>query len=440
MSLEKHVIITVHGIRTFGQWQRRFEKLFPSSDLQFYHFEYGYFSLIAFIIPFTRWILVRRFRREIRTVVDRVRPTRLDLVGHSFGTHLIAWALRGLRPNEAVNAHTVILAGSVLRSDFYWADLIPARIVRVINDCGARDSILLASQFFVLFTGMAGRVGFVGMNGPEFANRYSIFGHSGYFQDAKGKPSDAYMLKHWVPLIEGERAIDQFDERGAPTPWRGLVIWLTNNFEPIKLMVITTPLVAGLIWIGALYLETNATKDRLAAVVALGEAMKEKQDLPVEAEPLLTTMQRALAVPLRTTAVLWVDDDPAANVLEQIALQRFGLCFAGVDTTAGALKLLEANPRKFSVVISDFRRDRDPQAGYGLLDELKKRRLFIPFIFYVSNFTSAQALEAKARGAQAEVRGVIDLWTEVFKAINPRNAPIGKLELIWQQLLGCGGT
>ena len=222
----QHVVITVHGIRTFGAWQRRLERLIApaSKDVRFYHFEYGYFSLLAFIIPFTRWLVVRRFQRELRSIFGRVKPSRLDLVAHSFGTHLVGWALRGLSSEEDIRVHTVILSGSVLRSDFYWADLVPTRVQRVINDCGSKDSVLLASQFLVLFTGMAGRVGFIGMNGPEFSNRYSNFGHGGYFQDPAGQSSDAYMTKYWVPAISGTDDIVPLDERNARrSSRRGLV-------------------------------------------------------------------------------------------------------------------------------------------------------------------------------------------------------------------------
>lgn len=437
-NTRKHVVITVHGIRTFGGWQKRLEGLAVNKDeILFYHFQFGYFSILAFVVPFTRWLLVRRFRKEIRALIKKTQPTRLDLVGHSFGTHLIAWALRGLRADEAIYVDTVILAGSVLRSDFYWADLVPTRVGRVINDCGVTDNVLLASQFLVLFTGMAGRTGFVGMNGPEFSNRYFMFGHSGYFEDREGRVSDDYMSKYWVRLLGQNSAVEQIDERGAPTPWRGLVIWLSNNFEPIKILALSAPLFAVLVWIGALYIEANATKERLSAVIDLGEAMKQKDDLPAEAEQLLATMQQALAVPLKKTTILWVDDDPAANILEKMALRRFGLCFVQVQSTAQALKLIDADPREYSVVISDFRRVADPQAGYGLLDEIKKRNLSIPLIYYVLNFTDSQVQEAKGRGAQAEVRGALNLWAEVFGAIKPLSDPVGRLELISQQLRRC---
>jgi hypothetical protein len=302
MATADHIVITVHGIRTFGDWQRRLERLVnaESPDIQFYHFQYGYFSILAFIIPFTRWLMVRRFKRELIELVRKKRPARVDCVGHSFGTHIISWALRRLVPSDPITINTVILAGSVLRSSFYWPALIPSRVTCVINDCGAKDVVLLASQFLVPLTGMAGRSGFVGMNGPEFTNRFSMFGHGGYFRDKRGKNCDNYMLTNWVPLISNAGAFTSFDERGSPTAWRGLIIWITNNFEPIKITILISPFLAAFVGISALYLEANATNKRLLAVNDLGKAARSQgRIISPESEKILTTLQRALKLPFR---------------------------------------------------------------------------------------------------------------------------------------------
>ena len=67
---------------------------------------------------------------------------------------------------------------------FPWRELMDVGAAfRVINDCGIKDSVLVLNQFLVLFTGMAGRVGFVGMSDRKrFINRFFAFGHSGYFE------------------------------------------------------------------------------------------------------------------------------------------------------------------------------------------------------------------------------------------------------------------
>jgi hypothetical protein len=60
---------------------------------------------------------------------------------------------------------------------------------------------------------MAGRTGFGGATSNAFRNRYSVFGHSGYFQDTTGRPSDDYMKRNWVPLLGEEGSVALFDHR-----------------------------------------------------------------------------------------------------------------------------------------------------------------------------------------------------------------------------------
>ena len=181
--MSKHLVITVHGIRTYGQWATRLNALLRQvkPTVETTNYAYGYFSFIAFLVPPFRWLATKRFQQILVEEVKRDSWDRVDLVGHSFGTHLLGWALQSLSSDPDLKIHTVILAGSVLRPRFRWDRLIPARVGRLINECGVRDGALIASQLFVLLTGMAGRVGFSGPLSRRFQNRYFNFGHSGYF-------------------------------------------------------------------------------------------------------------------------------------------------------------------------------------------------------------------------------------------------------------------
>jgi CheY-like chemotaxis protein len=439
IALMPKAIITVHGIRTFGSWQKRLEGLIGNqSDITFYHFKYNYFSVLAFIFPLTRWIMVRRFRRELRDVCRINSTATIDLVGHSFGTHLVGWGLSGLATSEPIKIDTLILAGSVLRADFYWAKLIPNRVRRVINDCGIADSILLLSQLGVPFAGMAGRTGFVGMNGPGFINRYSNFGHSGYFLK-DGKDYDDYMRENWVPLLTTNAPPLSFDARTTPSAWGGFVMWLTNNFEPIKILIFTLPLLLFSIFVGALYLRGEAIRDRTTTVANLATSMKFGSTLPKEAEPLLDTLKQALSIPLVRTPVLWVDDKPNGNFRERQDLMKFGLCFALAKNTDEAVAMLQANPGKFAVLVSNFARMDDPKEGYGLLNEIKAKNIDIPLIYYSFVFTDDQARDAVAKGAKAELRDPIELLSLVLRLLPAEAKDPSNFEIISQKLFGCRG-
>src|SRR5690242_9522734 len=155
----KQLVISVHGIRTFGNWQERLEELLfagaTDRELRVINYKIGYFSILAFLFPLLRWLVVRQFRNFYVGVASGQQWDRIDLVGHSFGTHIIAWALYGIDSAARPDVNTIVLAGSVLKSGFAWQQLIGHGVARVVNDCGTKDGILILNQIFVLGTGMA---------------------------------------------------------------------------------------------------------------------------------------------------------------------------------------------------------------------------------------------------------------------------------------------
>src|SRR5688572_14965409 len=127
MAHGRHLVITLHGIRTFGGWQDRLRLLLENAEpgIHVLCYRYNYFSALAFLLPPARWLEVRHFRKYITKVCDDGSWTRIDIVAHSFGTHVAAWALYGLETHRRPRIHTMILSGSVLKSTFPWFELVP---------------------------------------------------------------------------------------------------------------------------------------------------------------------------------------------------------------------------------------------------------------------------------------------------------------------------
>lgn len=247
----RRLIVTVHGIRTFGGWQEKLEELIyaeaklKSLPVIVVNHKFNYFSIFSFIIPIFRWIAVRQFLAELTHHISLTNWTRVDIIGHSFGTYMIGWALKRMPEELNPRIHTVILAGSVLKEDFLWRDLLGTRLLRIINDCGARDNILLLSHFGVLGTGMAGRVGFKGGTSQVFRNRFSLFGHSGYFLTAGKLPSYDYMRRRWIPILFSDEPAEHFDEREAGA-YEGIIAWLAPKAKPFKLLLYLAPILIAL--------------------------------------------------------------------------------------------------------------------------------------------------------------------------------------------------
>jgi len=171
---------------------------------------------------------------------------RIDIVAHSFGTYLVALALRSICAQRSFSVRSVILGGSVLPARFRWSRLVPTHVRRVVNDCGTHDNVLWLSQAIPLL-GMAGRTGFVGMTGSQLRNRFFSIGHSGYFQ-SEGSPSDAFMSQYWVPLLCSEEDPPLIDQRISSwlTP---VEMFLQHNAKPTKLIVYAAA-VAAVVGVG----------------------------------------------------------------------------------------------------------------------------------------------------------------------------------------------
>lgn len=278
-----HVVITVHGIRTFGQWQQRLSRLLRRTepDIEVHNYTYGYFSILAFLIPPFRWIVTLRFRRQLEQIICNRSISRVDIVGHSFGTHIIAWALKRKSPNILPNIHTVLLSGSVLKPSFDWSLLFKHSVVqRVVNDCGINDNVLIINQLFVLFSGMAGRLGFQGMTGQRLFNRYFLGGHSHYFED-NGQPSDVFMEKYWVPVICSNDSIESVDQRAVPSFFQGLTTTVLQNSEVIKistysLLIVIPSFVYHGLYKEAVLAKEIAIREEIKAIEAAEKAVKER--------------------------------------------------------------------------------------------------------------------------------------------------------------------
>ena len=80
---------SIHGIRDFGKWQDNLGEILKSNldendiseeDFRYESYKYGYFSVVAFIIPIFRFLVVRKFSRKLASLLEK-KWDRVDLVG-----------------------------------------------------------------------------------------------------------------------------------------------------------------------------------------------------------------------------------------------------------------------------------------------------------------------------------------------------------------------
>ena len=207
-----HIVVTVHAIRTYGEWQGRLEELVaerlrrqstPARPL-FCHYRYGFFSLLAFYFAPTRWLQVRRFRTDLERLIGRYPAVeRIDIFAHSFGTYLASWALcRNHAPRRCRALPISCSPEAFCRRTYPWLDWIDRRVSRVVNECGDLDHVLLLNQLVVPFAGAGGLLGFQTFETRDLVQRYFQIGHSGYFEP-RGGDANWFLSRYWVPIICG---------------------------------------------------------------------------------------------------------------------------------------------------------------------------------------------------------------------------------------------
>lgn len=202
--------ITVHGIRTRGDWQQKLKKIVNENvdTVSFQTYKYGYFTIIAFMLPFMRWYQIFKFKETLRKIAKE-SDHKIMIFAHSFGTYIVVKAIESLlKEGEKLDIDKIILSGSVLCSSHNFSRIMQQTNATIINDCGFNDNVLLLSEGFVPNTGMAGKVGFYGLNNERFVNRYFKGGHSHYFEE----PSK-FIEKFWMPLFTSSENIELIDER-----------------------------------------------------------------------------------------------------------------------------------------------------------------------------------------------------------------------------------
>ena len=164
------IVVTLHGIRTRGQWQKQVTPYLARHGLIPFHLDYGFFGVLSFILPWTRANRVQWLRGELRDLMDRTGAKRVSVIAHSFGTWLALEALEA--ENGNLRFDRVVLTGSIVRRDFPWAQTIRrkrwAQAVR--NERAEADWVVRAAELFARLAGpIAPRAGASGALGFDAA-------------------------------------------------------------------------------------------------------------------------------------------------------------------------------------------------------------------------------------------------------------------------------
>lgn len=171
------IVVSVHGIRTRGLWQR---KLVPILNRAGYHaapLDYGRFGVLRLLVPALRRRKIDWFRDQWGNSTEGY-PAR-HIIAHSFGTYIVS---RAFEIYPELRCDRLILCGSIVRCDYSW-ELLQARgqVQRVLNDFGKLDVWSRFVEWVVEDAGPSGAVGFKSDSPALVQREHPEFRHSDYF-------------------------------------------------------------------------------------------------------------------------------------------------------------------------------------------------------------------------------------------------------------------
>jgi pimeloyl-ACP methyl ester carboxylesterase len=197
------LVISVHGIRTAGRWQKSLADTLGSHKIEHRNRDYGNFGLFRFAWGPSRQHQVDDFY-EFYSATAREKGLNIDLddyrsrpsiIAHSFGSYIIGYAMKKY---PDIRFDKIILCGAILPVDFDWSTLFHRDQVNFVrNEYGAKDRWAASVRALVGDAGASGQKGFQFLSTVVSQERFESFGHSDYFHRA-------HIESHWIPILVRE--------------------------------------------------------------------------------------------------------------------------------------------------------------------------------------------------------------------------------------------
>jgi len=187
------LVVSIHGIRTRGAWQKVVNSELQKQGFRHELLDYGYFTAIQLLLPWSRRKKVEWFRSEYERLTLETGSLP-SVIAHSFGTYIVA---RALETYPEIRFDRVIFCGSIVRRDFDWDSLLEsARVGAVLNDWSGRDPWVKLAAWLIPDAGASGASGFECCAPGIYQRARSRFGHSDYFYPLN-------YIRNWVPFLAG---------------------------------------------------------------------------------------------------------------------------------------------------------------------------------------------------------------------------------------------
>jgi len=133
----RRVVLSLHGVDTRGEWQKKVAPTLSRSGLTPYPLDYGRLPRWAMAIPLVRTRLVNWLNKQIDEVRAAEGIDRPSVIAHSFGTYLLTQTLKKYRH---IRLDNVVFCGSIVDPTFDWSSQLgECQLNALRNEVGGKD-------------------------------------------------------------------------------------------------------------------------------------------------------------------------------------------------------------------------------------------------------------------------------------------------------------
>lgn len=213
--------LVVHGMNTRGEWQEHLTWLIGRSYLRMVPVAIYKYGTIRPGVLFR--FRQRQLRRKLAGKMKKLEKESIaaelqgepDVIAHSFGTWLIANALRS---DRSLRIGRLLLLGSIVSPDFPWQELVDREQVKFILNHGAtKDGWVPIAHYGIPDSGPGGTRGFASpvVNVPAVG-----LGHSDYFEESRLAELYSSVWKPFLSWSTPRYPADPVPVREwKPSPW-----------------------------------------------------------------------------------------------------------------------------------------------------------------------------------------------------------------------------
>jgi pimeloyl-ACP methyl ester carboxylesterase len=205
----KGVLVTVHGIKSHAEWNALLTLRASNAGWTVAPFLYGYQTATLLADEKARKKIVEDFRHWLARIHQEHRNLGVAIVAHSFGTYIVGRYLKEAGDLPVPDINSLILAGSILDTQWDWNAYVPSyaggkinlAIGSVLNTISEDDEWvkLLPDGGLPLardpLYGQSGLKGFAKASPILMERRSRLLGHNNVV-------CDDVILGMWLPFLE----------------------------------------------------------------------------------------------------------------------------------------------------------------------------------------------------------------------------------------------